>query len=358
MEFERLTVSADELLIDPNNPRYFDLRDHQPVNVDRYVEEQIQVEAISKLAPDVRDLRRSILANGFMQFESIVVKDYPHAEGKYLVVEGNRRVVAILGIRRDFHRGILPERYHAVAASLDALDVLLFQGTEAEEKIIQGIRHVAGPREWKTYQQALLVKELRDSMDIEFEEIQDSLGLGPTIVRRVYNTLKAFEQMQDDDEYGDLADRGLFSLFQEMLRSPVIRGWLDWSDTSLEFRNSANRKNMYRVIVGEPMAEDGANPTISNPPDMRIFGRILGHERKERVLERLIEGELSVAQAWAILEPGLTPWQQSVATVAEALERLPADELQSLTEEMEAQLRRLAEVLERKLEQATRLRRS
>ena len=362
MDLEPITVSPDQLLVDPNNPRYFDLREHQPVNPDRYAEEQIQAEAIYKLVQsyEVRGVRHSILANGFINFEYMVVKVYIHDEDRYVVVEGNRRLAAIQGIRQDYHRGVLPPQNQAIAGTLESIQVLNFTGTEAEEKIIQGIRHVAGPKEWKAYQQARLVTDLREISNMSFETIQDSLGLGPLVVRRLYNTLKAFDQMRSDDEFGELADRGRFSLFLEMLRSPALRVWLGWSDDDLEFQSLMNRRHMYRMVVGEPVSEEETPPppTINNPPDMRTFAKILAHENRERVLDRLVEGDLSIAQAWATIEPGITPWQETVADVISALEHLPADELQSLGSSDEAQLKMLSEVIGRKLKQATLLRES
>ena len=111
MELNSEIVSTDQLLIDPNNPRYFDLRTHDLVAEGRYAEEEIQAEAEIKLIDswDIKDLRRSILTNGFINFEHIVVKEYPHAGDRYVVIEGNRRLAAINLIRRDHRRGILPD---------------------------------------------------------------------------------------------------------------------------------------------------------------------------------------------------------------------------------------------------------
>ena len=358
MELKQEKVSTDQLLIDPNNPRYFDLREHEPVACNRFAEEQIQIEAASKLFDtwDIKGLRDSILTNGFICFEYIVVKPYQHAEDKYLVIEGNRRLASVNRIRMDHARGVLDSGHEELARYLDVLDVLVFSGNKAEEKIIQGIRHVAGPKEWKSYQQALLVQDLHESQGMDFAQIQNTLGLGPTVVRRVYHTLKAFEQMREDEEYADLADRELFSLFLEMISRPTLRTWLEWSNDQQVFLNDVNRKHIYRMIAEDDTTDDESVRVIRNPQDMRAFARILGHQHRDTVLDRLLNGDISVEQAWAILEPGITPWHEQVSTVTQALEKLPADELQSLTKEKEKLLRSLEEVIVRKLEQASRLR--
>lgn len=358
MELHPERVKTDQLLIDPNNPRYFDLLDHEIIAPDRYDEEQVQAEATEKLftAEDTRGVKQSILANGFINFEYIVVKPYQDSD-KFLVIEGNRRLAAINRIREDHLRGRLPsgEKYERVVSSLGELDVLVFSGTVAEEKIIQGIRHVSGPREWRPYQQALLVQDLREQQGMEFADIQDSLGLRASVVRRSYNTLKAFEQMREDEDYRSLADKELFSLFQEMVGRPSLRTWLNWSDEQQKFLNNTNRKHIYRMIAGDYTSDETPERIIRNPQDMRIFARIVAHEHKETVLERLINGDISIEQARALLEPGNRAWDELVATVTQALEKLPADELQSLSDDNEQLLKSLADVIARKVDQATKL---
>ena len=110
------------------------------------------------------------------------------------------------------------------------------------------------------------------------------------------------------------------------------------------------------MIVGEHEGDEEGSPVIRNPPDMRTFSKILGHEYRDRVLDRLLNGDISIEQGWAILEPGIPPWEETVAAVIEALERLPADALQALTSDKEQKLRQLVEVVNRKLDQAEKLR--
>ena len=366
MELTRERFDIDNLLIDPNNPRYFDLRDHEPVASDLYADAEVQEEAFEKLvrAWDVNDLVRSILTNGLIDFEQIVVK--PYGEGdedeKFVVIEGNRRLAAIRQIRRDLARGRLTsDRERQIAESVQAVQVLVFSGTEIEEKIIHGIRHVAGPKVWKGYQQGQLVQNLRENLRMGFRDIQNALGLGPRVVQRVYQTLKAFEQMRQDEEYGDFADRELFSLFQEMLLRPPIRGWLEWSDDQNKFLNDANRKTIYRMIArdhndNDDDDDDSLRQMIHNPQEMRRFAQILSHPYKDRVLDRLLNDDINIEQAWATLEPGTVTWEELIAAATQALTDLPADQLQAFNDSQAANLESLKEVLQRKLDQASLLR--
>jgi hypothetical protein len=78
-------------------------------------------------------LRESIISNGFVPFEQIVVEAYsPEAVPPlYVVVEGNRRAAAITMILRDHEGGALtltPE----VLETLGTVSVIEIVGTEAE----------------------------------------------------------------------------------------------------------------------------------------------------------------------------------------------------------------------------------
>src|SRR5687768_9541440 len=88
------------LLLDPNNPRFHDLPGWQEVPEHLFAVPSVQSTAYQRLEGadrlQIHDLRESIKTNGFIPTELIVVR--PYHEGKYIVVEGNRRLAAIQGI--------------------------------------------------------------------------------------------------------------------------------------------------------------------------------------------------------------------------------------------------------------------
>jgi hypothetical protein len=240
-------VNMENIIVDPNNPRFFDLDDWgTPVPQEMFASEIIQDEALRKLRGRqlgrVEDLKNSIRVNGYIPAEQIIVKPYVFAEGKYVVVEGNRRVAAIKMILTEEP---LTTEEGQLQEALGSLLVLVYTPTgdsnvdKRNEITLQGIRHVAGPKEWGAYQKANLVVQLHDELGQSFDNIDKSVGLGPRVTARYYRAYKALQQMQQDEEFGRLAGPHRFTLFEEAIRRPSIRTWLGWNDNSNRFTNEA-----------------------------------------------------------------------------------------------------------------------
>lgn len=351
-------VPIGQLLLHPNNPRYFDLKDHEPVNITKFHEDAVQQEALKKLRDyGIDDLKRSIRTIGYIEFESVVVEEYKYQESYYTVIEGNRRVAAVKSILNDIRLGVLNEKDlpNGLTTIFTNFPITVFTGTDEEKMLIQGIRHVAGPKEWRPFQQARLVAALHDEKNQSFEQIQDTLGYKAQDIRRLYYAYNVFQQMRSDDEFGDQANVEYFSLFEEMLGRPSIRKWLGWSESVKKFTNVENTRHMYSLIVPTEIEKGETKRMISNPNDMRDFGRILAHENRDKVLFKILEGDLSIREAWQMLKPPGRHWTELVADCLEALSRLPADQLEKLTEEQEQLLTRLREEAEKKLKQVKAL---
>jgi len=113
MEVNELELSPSQLLLDPNNYRFHDLSGYKPVSRTRYAEAGVQERALQFLRDtqsfNLGALRESIISNGFVPFEQIVVEAYkPDATPPlYVVVEGNRRVAAIKMMLSDHNGGPL-----------------------------------------------------------------------------------------------------------------------------------------------------------------------------------------------------------------------------------------------------------
>lgn len=76
-------VNLDQLLLDPNNPRFADL-DHEEARIpeSRFGEERVQNDAFKKLKDkkfDLSELRQTILELGFLPVDKIVVREWMHS---------------------------------------------------------------------------------------------------------------------------------------------------------------------------------------------------------------------------------------------------------------------------------------
>lgn len=83
MTYQKKTISIKHILFDHQNPR------HDP--------SQGQQEALQKLLndEDIRQLAQDIVGHGVNPSENLIVIPSPETEGKYIVLEGNRRLSAL-----------------------------------------------------------------------------------------------------------------------------------------------------------------------------------------------------------------------------------------------------------------------
>jgi hypothetical protein len=264
MKVNPLELSQDQLLLDPNNYRFHDLSGYKEVSKTRYAEAGVQERALQFLRDtpsfNLGALRDSIISNGFVQFEQIVVEAYQTGTGPqlYVVVEGNRRVAAIKLILQD-HKGGALTLSNSVLNTLENLPVVEITGTDQErsryQKTLMAIRHVAGIQEWGPYQQARLVVEMYDNEEKAFGPVAQRIGISSREVARRYRASKALEQMESDEEFGEYAAPKLYAFFHEAVSQPKVRDWLKFSDQTYQAENAQNRRIFYELL--SPREIDG-----------------------------------------------------------------------------------------------------
>ncbi|MBP8246496.1 MAG: hypothetical protein KAX56_06485 [Phenylobacterium sp.] len=274
MQVNPLTISPEQLLLDPNNYRFLDVDGYKAVTQRaRYPEPGVQERALQILQTngsfELSSLRDSILSNGFVPFEQIVVERFNEASepALYLVVEGNRRTAAIKTLLRDHRAGAVTIPAE-VMATLENVPVVEILGTENErrryQKTLMAIRHVAGIREWGAYQQAKLVVEMFDNEEHAFGPVAQRVGISSREVARRYRAYKALQQMEEDDEFGEHAEPRLYSFFHEAVSQPKVREWLKWSDETYKAEDANARRVFYELLSPRFVDDERQDPKLQN----------------------------------------------------------------------------------------------
>ena len=86
-------------------------------------------------------------------------------------------------------------------------------------------------------------------------------------VNRRYRAYKALEQMENDEEFGDLAVARLYPLFHEAVSLPLVREWLGWEPEQFEFTNAEAKENFYKMITPRP----GEEEQDASPPKYQLI---------------------------------------------------------------------------------------
>lgn len=149
-------VKVDALRFDPENPRLGGAaKGKNQEQIRRYLDDQPHY---------ALDLVGSIVENGFLPFEPLIVRE---AGGEYFVIEGNRRLAAVLSILSH------PEKYPAETIEhLKEIPVLVFpedaQRGDSEDVLrYLGVKHLFGFRDWPPVSKAMFLdKRVKSKKDL------------------------------------------------------------------------------------------------------------------------------------------------------------------------------------------------
>ena len=338
-----IEISIDALFLDPNNPRFADFQDKvQLVPRNRIIEPGVQEKARTRILDDrfeVSQLKDSIRTIGFLTVDRLVVAPLPQ-DGKYVVIEGNRRLGAIKSLLED-HKNGEADLSQPVLDSMSVLPVLVLDEMEEVKqehfaRVLQGVRHVTGIREWGPYQQAQVVAMMIDDGK-EQTEICEVLGLARRRINILRRCFYALEQMRRDDDYGDKARPPLFSAFDEAFKLPVLRDdWLEWDDERNLFLNEEHRKLFYSWLVGSEDDEGIKHPAkISDPKQIRRLPQLMTDavlfkrfcDSPALGLEEALQGVPSPKSS--------IQWRDFLGNLVSILSQVPAVDLENATKEDE-----------------------
>lgn len=138
---------------------------------------------------DALNVAESIARYGFWSSEPLIVTE---EDGRLVVLEGNRRLTALLGLAREDLRSQFaspnPWHRHAEHAGVTLgmeIPVLLADERRDADALI-GFRHIAGIQAWSPLQRARFIAHLVEERDQPFAEVAETVGEDEPIVRLHY----------------------------------------------------------------------------------------------------------------------------------------------------------------------------
>lgn len=334
-----IIVKLDNILLDPNNPRFAELGESfTQVPENRFAELKIQKITFERMKEDrfdVSELKDTIKTLGFLPMDKVVVRlwRYNNQDDKYVVVEGNRRIAALKWLV-ELHDTGKETFTDEQITNFTELDVLLLDDTSAPESakwVLPGLRHVSGIKEWGPYQKARAVYSLRES-GLQPQDVAQSLGLSTRSANQLWRSYLALEQMKADEEYGEYADPKKYTYFDEIFRKANLRDWLKWDESGKKFTNMSHLKEFYSWIIGE-INEDQelTEPKISDSREIRDLGKIID-DLSAMAVFRSVGGTLNRALAKYDSEHP-DDWRPIIVNAEIVLSSLTPDQIRSLESE-------------------------
>jgi len=350
-DLQEKNIPLDSLYLDPNNPRFPDRKNWVPAN--RITEADVQARASTRVsAYGIRELANSILRNGFLPLDRIVVAAIPDIPDAYVVVEGNRRLAALQIVAeeistKEVDSDDLSEEYlDDLLASIQSIDCLLYTGSNTDIAwILQGIRHLSGIRDWSPAQKAELVVKEMDEGQLTFRAVGEMLGMTANQVGKYYRAYKALEQMKADPNFGDRFDKTYFTLFDEAYSKLAIRKWLGWNDDTHRFENCDQLQTFYRWITPDPDSDNKRR--IHDPRQMKFLSKLVDPNHAS-ILADFNDGSIDTIEEAHARTAGKIPaadWRDKIAQAEDALGGVPLVALEDA-----AELREKLQTLESKIQ--------
>ena len=335
-----IDIKLDDILLDPNNPRFAELGEEVDIVPDnRYGEEKIQKITYDRMKSksfDVLELRDTIKTIGYLPMDRIVVRGWRSSgmdTTKFIVIEGNRRITALKWLMElhDSGKETFTDEQLINFKEIHALQLNDDVAPETARWILPGLRHVSGIKEWGPYQKARAVFILRET-GCSPQEAAQSLGLATRGANQLWRSYLALEQMKKDEEYGEYAEPRLYSYFEEVFKRPNVREWLQWDDNERQFQKTDRLREFYTWVIGE-IGEEGepAEPKLPEAKSVRDLGRIIDDSGAMNVF-RSTGGTLTRALAkYEVDHP--ENWRPIILSAELALASLTPDTLRKLIAE-------------------------
>ena len=265
------------LRLDPHNPRL-------PAEIQGQGQEDLAVHL--ELGFDALTVAESIASHGFFESEPLIVID-GDVDGEWIVVEGNRRLTALLGlvdpgVRAQFAN---PGPWDALAVrakvqATDLIPVVVLPNRATATPII-GFRHISGILQWQPYAQARYIARLVDEEEMSFADVADMIGIDRTKVGNLYRDQAIAKQARTlGIETGPLEDA--FSLLTVAMSTPKLRAHIDAplgskaspEQSPIPTEKAAQLQELITWIYGDGETE----PVIGESREISKLGNVVASE--------------------------------------------------------------------------------
>jgi len=263
--FEQKEIEVSKLLLDPDNPRFFELRELKGRK------NLTQEDLMKEMAEDeeIPTLLKSIKRSGVT--DPIWVKP---VKGKYLVIEGNRRTFIL---KQLLNEKVTPPKgvsYNRVITNIFDKDI------SDSELLIRRAQFQAGKKVWGPFNEAVATYELRYKHHQEEEDIATDLQISKKEVRERIENYKMFLEFAKKTKQ---ADPKKFAFFTDAPKP--VKEWINV--------NPKNKETYFGLIT--PKDDVQKIRSVATKGGLRDFKEIIA---QPKVLKKFIKDkDMTVEEA-------------------------------------------------------------
>lgn len=296
-------IKVSDLKLDLYNPR---LPKSKQGKDEKTVLEYMLLEAATL------ELMLAIAENGFFAGELLLVVEDETEKGKYIVIEGNRRLTAVkllnnpelTSVKKVATKEIVD---NAKLQPPTELPCLIF---EEKSKILKylGFRHITGIKSWRLLEKGRYLFELRNSDDFKnlsflnaSHEIAKIIGSTSAYVKRLLISFELYKVVEDEAFYqiDGLNDTRFFlNYFTDGLNKDNIRNFIRVnlnSENPLENLDSEHLKKLTHWWFEK---SEGQSRVLGDSEGLKLLDKVIGHEDALIAFER----GLSIYEAYEITD--------------------------------------------------------
>lgn len=279
MKQEFKTIEVKNLLLDLFNPRLPKSKQGKDENV---VIEYLLLEAATT------ELMESIGENNFFTGEMLLV--IPTEAGKYVVVEGNRRLAAVKLLSNPSVATVKKQATKEIAENAKykpvELPCLVFEHREDIQQFL-GFVHITGKKSWRVLEKARYLYDLRNNETYKqlplgqaCKEIARIIGSRSPYVKKMLISYELYEKVEDEKFYQieGLSDSTFYlNYFLDGILKDNIRAYVNIDfDSDLPLAN-LNMDHLKDLVFWWFKKNEGVSRVIGDSEGMKMLNEVLGN---------------------------------------------------------------------------------
>ncbi|NJN26650.1 MAG: ParB N-terminal domain-containing protein [Cyclobacteriaceae bacterium] len=272
-------IKVADIKLDLQNPR---LPKSKQGKDEKTVIEYLLLEAATE------ELMLAIAENGFFAGELLLVIEDINDKGKYVVIEGNRRLTAVklLGdpsiatVKKISVQEIEKNAKHKPTE----VPCLVFQEKKEILRYL-GFRHITGIKSWRLLEKARYLSEMkqRDYSDVSFiescSEIAKVIGSRSDYVKRLITGYELYKIVEDEKFYqiDNLNDTKFFlNYFTDSLNRDNIRDFIGIDLNSNSPIAEINKNNLKKITHWWFEKTNGQSRVLGDSEGLKLLDAVVG----------------------------------------------------------------------------------
>ncbi len=306
-------ISTERLDFDPDNPRFYRLNNAH--NVQAVIEEMLDDE-------NVQDLMLSIGQKGYFPGEPLLVVKSKESEGRYIVVEGNRRLAAVKLLNGE----ILPpsRRKNSIgeiksdAAAIPPRELPCLSYDDRRDVLrYLGYRHITGIKQWDSLSKAKYLAQLRNDFyphlpqQQQMRSLAKEIGSRPDYVAQLLTALSLYIKAENAKFFGlpIQAKDVEFSYITTALNYTNICDWLGLESRTDIAMLKLQEENLKRIFSWMFAKDQQGRTILGETRNLDEMAAVVFNEEAVKVLEdthKLSEAYLYTDGPQAALEKAMS----------------------------------------------------